>query len=45
MKISWLFQQSALNCIGNIVRRSVGFLMIPVYTKFLTPAGRSARDE
>lgn len=38
MKISWLFQQSALYFIGNIVRRGVGFLMIPVYTKFLTPA-------
>jgi O-antigen/teichoic acid export membrane protein len=33
-----LLQESALYLIGNVVRRVVGFLMIPLYTRFLTPA-------
>jgi len=38
MKLSWLFRQSFVYFLGNVIRRAVGFLMIPVYTRFLRPA-------
>lgn len=33
-----LFKHSVIYSIGNIMSRAIGFLMIPVYTRYLTPA-------
>jgi O-antigen/teichoic acid export membrane protein len=38
MKLSGLFKQSSIYFIGDVVRRGLGFVMIPVYTRYLTPA-------
>ncbi|MBI1787507.1 MAG: oligosaccharide flippase family protein [Acidobacteria bacterium] len=38
MSLARLFKQSSTYLAGDLVRRAVGFLMIPVYTTFLTPA-------
>ena len=38
MKLADLFKQSSIYFVGDIVRRGLGFVMIPVYTRFLTPA-------
>lgn len=37
MKLQSLVKQSALYTIGNIANRVAGFLLIPLYTSFLTP--------
>ncbi len=37
-KLGKLFEDSALYLIGNIVRRMAAFLMIPLYTRVLSPA-------
>jgi O-antigen/teichoic acid export membrane protein len=38
MKLSGLFKQSSIYFIGDIARRGLGFVMIPIYTRYLTPA-------
>jgi O-antigen/teichoic acid export membrane protein len=38
MKLSRLFRQSSIYFIGDAVRRGLGFVMIPIYTRYLTPA-------
>jgi len=38
MKLSELFQSSLVYLTGNLARRGVGILMIPLYTHFLHPA-------
>jgi O-antigen/teichoic acid export membrane protein len=38
MRIAHLFKQSSIYMTGEFVRRCVGFLMIPLYTRYLTPA-------
>ena len=37
MNLSRLFKQSSIYLIGDTARRTVGFLMIPLYTRFLSP--------
>lgn len=37
MKLARLFQQSSVYLIGDLFRRAVGFLLIPIYTRFLSP--------
>jgi O-antigen/teichoic acid export membrane protein len=38
MRLSKLFHESALYFAGNIIRRVIGFVMIPLYTRYLTPS-------
>jgi O-antigen/teichoic acid export membrane protein len=36
MKLTQLFKQSSIYMVGEFVRRCIGFLMIPVYTRYLS---------
>jgi O-antigen/teichoic acid export membrane protein len=36
MRLTELFKQSSIYMVGEFVRRGVGFLMIPVYTRYLS---------
>ncbi len=38
MELKSIFKQATLYTIGNVANRITGFLMIPVYTHFLTPS-------
>jgi O-antigen/teichoic acid export membrane protein len=38
MDLRSLFKQSSIYLAGDMARRTVGFLMIPVYTRYLSPA-------
>jgi len=38
MRLSELFKQSSIYMVGEFVRRGVGFLMIPIYTRYLSTA-------
>lgn len=38
MSLSTIFRQSSVYLVGDLARRAVGLLMIPIYTRFLTPA-------
>ena len=37
MKVRELFKHSAVYGIGDMSRRLVGFILIPIYTKYLSP--------
>ncbi|MBV9397667.1 MAG: polysaccharide biosynthesis C-terminal domain-containing protein [Bryobacterales bacterium] len=36
MKLAQLFKQSSIYMVGEFVRRAIGFVMIPVYTRYLS---------
>lgn len=38
MRLAALFKQSSIYFVGDFFRRGVGFLMIPLYTHYLSPA-------
>jgi O-antigen/teichoic acid export membrane protein len=38
MSLSTVFKQSSIYLAGDIARRTVGLLTLPIYTRFLTPA-------
>jgi len=38
MALDRVFKQSFLYLVGTVGRRAIGFLMIPIYTRFLTPS-------
>ena len=38
MKLTQLFKQSSIYLIGDVARRGLGFVLIPIYTRYLTPA-------
>jgi O-antigen/teichoic acid export membrane protein len=38
LSLKRLFRQSSIYFGGDIIRRGIGFLMIPLYTRYLTPA-------
>ncbi len=37
MDISKIFKQASVYGIGNLARRAIGFIMIPIYTNYLSP--------